>query len=367
VSRMRRTRWLGAVAIALGALVGCGVDDLRVHVIGGAGPDGAGSTGGGDDATAMDGSTDDGSQGTCRSGCGDADTNDSGPGLSLDAEPACAGGACVAPPAGWIGPVALWEGSPASAPLCSDVSGVDAFDAFGGPVSAATTGCPTCGCSVGSGAYCKAVVGETDAYSAPGTCNGGADTLTFLTAGCQSTGASSGTGYISNATASAVGTCTASTTGTATLPTPSWHTAARGCAFARGTCTSGACAASPNAPFMSGVCVYQNAAASCPPGFPASHTYYTGATDTRGCAGCACTYSATCTASLAIYAASGAPCTSTELRTTLMTPQSCYTAWTYGSMNVTFTGPIGASCAPSGGQATGLLTPSGPMTVCCTQ
>jgi hypothetical protein len=288
---------------------------------------------------------------------------------------ACVNGACVcgdathactaAPPAGWGGPFALYEGPAANAPPpCAAPFASLVYEGKAG-LSFKPATCSACTCTTPIGATCSAPTFAMFSKSSCGTQCG-----TFSPKGTQI--ATPCTAWSFKPLADAVvtgGSCTA-IGGNQQVQAYSFDTAARGCAppAAPVGCGGGLCVPKPSAPFASTYCIYNAGELACPSAYPTKHVYYQGASDTRTCTACAC----------------GAPAGGTNACT--------WRAWFYASgcsgggyptdgptggrcdgfnsavtcMDSYVTGPTGTlSCPPSGGQSTGTVTATGATTICC--
>lgn len=338
---------------------------------GGAGSDGGG--GGGDDA----GSNADAGGDDATSGNGGSDagaSSDAGP-----APPSCesVGGSCVpAPPPGWAGPLARYEG-PASAPppACAGAfatPGVDAHDGIVAPPAS----CSACACGAPSDVLCGApslrfYASGSSACSA--TC--AADAPVTSATSCQdvSTAASAcGTNRPRLAIvepAASGGACVASPQTPQVAPW-SWASLVKGCFMTSTPATVGCgaaevCAPPPAAPFAARVCVERPGDLVCPHGFSDRHVVYDSAVDTRSCTACSC------------GAPSGATCAGAEIdvfsSNACSSSQQAVTSTTCGATphNVSSAllgqpaTPTGGSCAASGGAPAGAVAPSGATTICC--
>jgi hypothetical protein len=269
-----------------------------------AGPAGdAGPTGGGDagDAEAP----------------GDAgDAGDSGgAGACNPSAPDCSNPQCqqdftctAAAPAGWFGPVALFDqsGGPPTpvAAACSGSYTGDAFDGNSNPTSpAASCGC-TCGSLQGVCSNPSVTIYPDNACVPANHCGqAGAPACTVADGpSCSSGGQSAQVSTLPQPTGA--GSCAAGVTQTG-LPGSQWAHTGRGCASGRAFATGGCaaqhvCADKPPSSFGSSLCVWQNANTDCSAatGYPLLHKYYSGVLDTRGCAlgscGCGTPASVTC-------------------------------------------------------------------------
>jgi hypothetical protein len=325
---------------------------------GGAATGGAPSTGG----TATGGAATGGAGATC---------------TKIDcANSACVNDVCVdQAPANWIGPIALYEGDPATIPACTAPFSSEVLT-LNGNLTASSATCSSCSCSA-SAPYCGTDVYGSDTVA---DCNagGGVTSLTFVNTktGCVRTTAVNG--YPAQSPFAAINgnqigfsqiDCGPSPqTPTATVPTPIWSKAARGCALpfpgANGCGTGSVCSPAPEAPFNGKLCIYQTGDVACPSTgtYVVKRLYYGSLTDTRGCSDCSCTriFGTGTNAILHVY--SDTSC-NTEVWAGVPPFGTCVSA-NGVSMNMTGTA-AGGSCTVGGGQPTGTVTPTGQTTICC--
>jgi hypothetical protein len=217
------------------------------------------------------------------------------------------------------------------------------------------------------------------------TCNGsGMNHYVYPTTTCTPGGVTYPNGGILDPYFYIAGTCTAPPVQT-TKPAYSWMTAAIGCApvsTAAPGCGMGAvCVPRTSAPFRSGVyCIQSTGDVSCPVGPYATKTvYYAGATDGRTCTPCYCNPAGTCMSTYTGYTDANCTTASTQLMNrplpTSFSPSCAVTftgSTTPGSFKVVSETLVSSSlsCVPdnsTGGQPVGMVTPSSPTTVCCTQ
>jgi len=300
---------------------------------------------------------------------------DAGP---QDAAPTC--NCTLAPPPGWMGPVAVYVGTPSDEPACG--YGTTPMLQASADLEVPPPRCPRCACGPPANASCP---GGNLSYFLFGagcssaSCGSGAETFGECVGPCADP-PTSVTVFVAP-DASATGSCVPGSTGSATPPPLGWSTTVVGCgatAIRSGTCGIGnVCEVAAAPPFSPGQCVYREGESACP-GAPymVKSTYYTSATDTRGCTPCACgTSLGPCGLEATLYStAPTAGCAATSIvgrvpvsATSLgCAPLPDHPAWQ--SMSLAQALPTdGGACAPSGGAATGGATAAGPVTVCCTQ
>lgn len=289
----------------------------------------------------------------------DASTSDAG---------GCGSGAtCVAAaPEGWSGPVELFTGSNPPAG-CLAPYGTPVFEGGLGPI-AAPAAC-ACGCDVD--ASTMGCGGAPVTYYNGGTgCTGAVCYTDSIGQACQKSNPGPCTGSaeaIIGRPGTYGGSCDAWVD--AGVPAWSWTLGALGCSATTladaGGCTAGTvCAPTPSAP----LCIYSDGgSAGCPDAGPYSVSYvlYGGADDTRGCAGCSCEPTGTCTGTLINYNSDIACSGATQ---NLPIPSGCVSP--YSSLGGTYwSGSIGVqnpTCKTDGGAATGAVTQKNPTTFCCT-
>jgi hypothetical protein len=164
--------------------------------------------------------------------------------------------------------------------------------------------------------------------------------------------------------------------GDASVPSMTWQQNATACIptaqLEPGTCGSGeTCLAQPPPPFPAAFCVSMSGDVSCPAGSPysISRKVYAGATDTRGCAPCACGAPdggvdkpmgrPGCVGSLQECPDDACAGNCYDLQ--------CKAGIENGSLLVQNDPTFQGGCEVSGGQPTGSLTATGATTFCCTQ
>jgi hypothetical protein len=319
-------------------------------------------------------------------------------GLIDCADPECMsqGFTCVPPWAssGWTGPTVLYDafqaGGPAPTPL--SCTGAGAYtQALPTAVSTRlgnydpTAANPTCGCTCGStvqGVTCPepSVTGSTN------MCPGGGTTVSATaTATCSQLTASDDFNSFTVAQGAASGgSCPSNDTG---LPVPSWNVAT-GWEGAGSACTTGRAASSyfsgaqggctgtevcveplPGAFNGGAACVFLSGKATCPTGYSTEHDYFTGANDTRSCEyTCTCTPTGVaCTADLTV--SNQSTCTGGMTMTDLSigcTSVSDYSpVWMEATVASTGSCTFAAGAVAGGAAATGSVTPTGQVTVCC--
>jgi hypothetical protein len=282
-----------------------------------------------------------------------------------------AGSACTCvpeAPAGWTGPLEIYEGMggppPPAPPPCSGAYGTDVYDGTASPVAPPAT-C-TCACGAPSNATCPDPVAN---YFSDSACTVSCGTTNqSISADCIGLGLSGCSGaYFTLTQPAAGGTC--APIFTADVTPPAWKAAVRLCQptvppTATGCLAGSVCAPTTESLFESNYCVSRIGAAACPSGYPISRTYDQSFSDTRGCTPCTCGAHAACAGGgVATYPQPS--CNGTEKA--YLAPLGCTSlAGATDATPITAT-PSGGPCSPAGGTTTGMFTPTAPTTICCTQ
>lgn len=293
------------------------------------------------------------------------DVDDDGDGAADCADADCTARVCVdSAPAGWDGPVLVYEGQ-TDAPDCSGAF-ADAVAEGGTALSAGPANCSACSCSGGPGSCAAALNFETGADSAcGGTCTNSVNSsCAELSPSCLS-GLS--TGYVETHVPAGTGQgCTASAQAPS-VPATTWDANARACApsaaLARAGCETGELCA-PEPPFAGSFCVMQDGDVACPAGtYTDRRVYFTAIADTRDCSACAC--GADCDYTWRFFDAADTTCATPLL--TLSAANQCVAVTPNGGsirVGAEIAVPTGA-CVASGGQPTGSAQPADPITFCC--
>ncbi len=314
---------------------------------------------------ASEGGTLDGSVGADGQG-GDAGPADGAPDVDPGPVPDCPPGSCVAPPpAGWTGPFQIYDGNPANVPACPARSPVVALAANADMNAPPAAQCSACSCGGATAATCgKALIG-------PGCTACPTQTAPALY-GCYypgtviTCGGSAATDALITPAAADGGSCPPDG-GVATRPPVTWQRAQIACMngnVSTSGCDGGRrCVPTPASPFESALCVMQDGDVGCP-GAPYSskRVVQKGTADTRGCSACTCgpATGIACPTTVTPYgdtncmSATGAPIAAPTCQS--LSP----------ALFISVGAPIGGSCTPSGVAPAGTVTPSMPVTVCCT-
>ncbi len=405
---------LAALLCVLGGYVGCSfpdhtfVDDSQFYAQGGAGAAGAGNGGtgnsggtgateGGTGATgATGGNPGGGGGGTGNENCTNG-VDDDGDNFVDCADPDCQSGyTCVSSvPAGWTGPVALYDGSD-TAPGCNASGGypTQKLGANSG-IDGGTAVCPTCTCTTPPTLACSANLVFFESSSCgvgscwgsgagcPGTTPNVATSACGPQAFCQLPGGVKPQGVIVTAV-TADGSCTVGSTGTKQIPAPTWTNTVRACGdapTAGGGCGSGVCVPAPPSPFEGSPCIYKTGDNSCPAAFPTKKLANQNFQDTRTCTACTCGAigGATCSGGTVkfytddfcgvneqaftvggCHALTPDPTPSAPLLQCNNLPADTRSAVLSGA---TLSGT--GNCPPAGGSVSGAVLPIDPITFCC--
>jgi hypothetical protein len=283
--------------------------------------------------------------------------------------------ACVlAAPQGWSGPVELYAGSRTAPPCTADFTLL--YDGNDQP-SASPANC-TCSCTPPTTPCTPPALGfYPGGVCAGSTCCSGAtcDEIPLQAGVCTTVnapptcGGTAGFAFMNapGPTAS-VGSCTPQAG--KQIPQLAWGGYAQACsattAVVQADCQSGSvCAPIPAAPYGQAMCISQAGDVACPAqGYTSKQLFYGSVDDTRSCTGCTCgaLTGVTCAASIDVFTSTNGSCTGTM--SSYATPISCQSADQPADTRLALTVQDG-SCTPTGGTATGSVTPTIPTTFCC--
>ncbi len=304
--------------------------------------------------------------------------DDDGDSLPDCADPDCnAGFACMAPvPEGWLGPVALWQGTDVPPfTLCPDNGYQQGLGGGWAGIIADPAQCADCMCSSPLGTSCATF---SLSFGNSGTCGGLTAPTTLLANVCQSFRLSLDARSVRWESAPATGgACQSGTDGDSTVPPVRWSRYAAACYNPRpgGGCVMGSCLPRPAAPFASATCITQTGDLVCPYPYTQRYLYYGGLLDNRSCSACSCASPSGAACSGSVILGSDGICSSDRI--TLSTVGSCsdlgpdptppdlparQSRSAYYTGNVTNRG----TCAPSGGAPVGSAEATNPITYCCT-
>lgn len=297
------------------------------------------------------------------------------------ADPKCGAHVCVeAAPSGFLGPVVFYDGlASQTVPNCDGAFPAKVFDAHDQLVADALS-CSACSCAAPTGLVCGGA--KPEFFEKAGCASGCSWTSTneMQANGCYTIGFDFGgtTQCTTGPTALTVPSVTASAGSCAPSPatqpkaTYSWGEEGRACGQVAPIVTGGCpgsqvCAPKAFGAFAKVCVVHQGGDVDCPAtSYTDKHLLYAGADDSRACSPCACD-SPACTGSVQVFQQSG--CT-TVTQTVPLGVSSCAAI---RAASVVSAGkseeyvryvPDG-HCAATGGQATGDVSPSQPVTICC--
>jgi hypothetical protein len=306
---------------------------------------------------------------------GGAGGGDAGGGSSPVSGPTCGANArCTgATPAGWTGPMALYEGDTADAlPPCGQGFATAPVFEGNGSLAAPPAACAACACGPSTGGSCSAPM--LTLYADDGCTSPCTNPVSLMPTTCATPIATCKAFAVADAIL--VGASCAASGGAPTVTPSSWGTHARACApaaaLAQGTCTAGElCAPAPAAPYPPRYCISRpGAQTSCPGEFTdGPHVYYADVVaDTRACSPCTC--SGVTGARCQLPTPAGfhfldSSCSTPEVP--FGVPTSCQALSTSQPLKIVAPPSLAdaGSCAPAGGQPTGDVTPTGATTFCC--
>ena len=290
-----------------------------------------------------------------------------------------AGYACIAAAsAGWTGPFALYDGHPASEPACPSKFPNAVVDKIYADPSATTAAvCSTCTCGGSNGTCATSVALMT------GSCGNLCSTVVLPDATCTLVGGGAvlgggcgtftpPTSMIFTAGETDAGSCPPSPQAPTSSPV-SWATTARGCSppsVEPIDCAAGSvCLAIPDPPFHSSGCISHEGDLACPSDGPYTdkRVFYGGDDDTRTCSACACTSPQGGACDITLGRFSDPACKTATAKLREAPPGQCLayatSDGTYFSVDAFVDG---GTCTPSGGKASGTISPKAPTTICCT-
>ena len=282
--------------------------------------------------------------------------------------------ACVEVPAGWSGPVVLYDGTgspPTTPPVCASPYSSPAY--LGNAKPTFDGGACECSCSMTSAPDCDAGVIATfsNASCLGGTSPSCTDAAAAQGACITSPACSAGSLFVSlGGVVPSGGTCTAAQP---TLPTPTWLEVGQACSLdggpTRGPCLAGQlCAPAPPLGFEDTLCILQAGDLPCPGGTPYTkpHVYFADFDDKRNCpCSCGSPEGGACQSSIQIYDAGG--CTAPVPGPTVVVDAACvYLGTREAPISVEYAAQ-GAACAPAAAVIAGTVGGKSPTTLCCTK
>jgi hypothetical protein len=293
----------------------------------------------------------------------DNDVDDDQDGDADCADDDCTARTCVEEaPAGWSGPVLLYEG--AAPPECS--GGYPDEAARGGTaVTAGAASCSTCSCTPADPGCASFLNFETSTASACDDANACSTSINSSCAVLMSPCFTTPTGYVETHLAGTPPTCAPSAQDP-TLPDANWDAHAIACgpdhALQRAGCDSGEVCA-PEPAFDGAFCIVDDGDVDCPAGpYTDRRVYFTDIADTRNCSDCSCTHD--CSYTWRVFDAADATC-ATPLLTLTQANQCASVTPSAGTIRVNVSIAGTGECAPSGGAPTGSAEGDAPITACC--
>jgi hypothetical protein len=276
-----------------------------------------------------------------------------------DGQSSCHGAA----PTDWSGPIAL-HSSERETPSCQGAFSERVFEGGAQP-SAAAASCSSCTCSP-SGSACAAFVDFSTGSEAG--C-GGASCTTSVNQSCSEimppclAGMSSA--YLGTKLPSGAGTCSPSKQ-SAQMPDVKWAKRVAGCkapATSREDCEADhVCVAKPDDDAK--LCVYRAGEHDCPAQvYTHREVYHRDVDDTRSCSACACS-GPSCSYTWSVFNAADTSCASPIIKLT-SADQCVQVNPSADKLRVGATVSGDGTCKASGGESSGAVSGSEPVTVCC--
>ena len=298
------------------------------------------------------------------------------------ADPDCGAGFTCAPSTpggGWVGPLAVWQGS-GTPPSCASANGfpTEVTNGMRGSSGTPASSCPSCSCGAPQGVSCQ--VG-TAALFRDNTCSGQPGTLTVAEGNCAAfVSLSYDPASVRWASAPASGgACVPTTSGSAVHPPISWDSQLRACGDPMpnaGGCAAGLCVPRQKMPFGQALCIYQRSDLACPAGpYSVKSLYFSHVNDTRKCSACDCASptGTTCSGTLKLYTDLTCSVDETTLSTVLecssLAPDPTPPSPPYmslRSMIYTGTADPGGECPVQPSTTSCAVIADEPITVCCT-
>lgn len=287
-------------------------------------------------------------------------------GLPGSVEPAppgtcpAAGYHCVAEaPAGWAGPLIVFDGPDSAVPSCPNTMANSLVDGHRGLIAPAAHTCSACTCGAGTAPCENFVYAGTDCYDL--------ETLPLTAGSCLTVGASYTQARLVSSFYSGDATCAANQA-VATRPEPSWQAKVRACgapSLLRTGCESGSvCAPEAPTPFEARTCIMAEGDVACPSGpYSAKRAIAASLEDTRDCSACVCASdeAGDCQGTIELYTSTN--CTGTPNSVTMPDGAVCRT--NPGSVKLV-NAAAKPTCKPkSGGDPIGAITAAGVTTLCC--
>lgn len=275
------------------------------------------------------------------------------------------GEVCVpSPPAGWTGPVQLYEGT-TTTPACPPATVMKLQG--GSNLNAPPASCSACTCGGPDGVACSA---PTVSFYTDSTCSSAPCDVAAVGSSCgqiqTASKCASATQIYASASSKASGGGCLPSQEVPSVPPASWSTQALACGpteVATSCGTGNVCAPAPAESFA--LCIYQDGDVACP---SAAYTHKslidTTFVDTRTCSACACAAPTVCGAG-SVFLSPTSACVG---GVGIPIPVACTLTGISGaslSYAAVSTNPVAGPCEPSGGQPTGSAQPAGAVTLCC--
>jgi hypothetical protein len=316
----------------------------------------------------------------------------------------------AAVPPGWNGYFALYDGPANTDPGCPADYPSNVTPAFvgNGQFNNAPAKCTACKCSSPNGGTCTlpdafpdnpnamytiglnsvwiadAPCGQQLTYIGTfqdpamwdGTCTSNGGGYQGGTNTCGANGTSACNQSVNVAPAAVTGATCSPMGGAPSFPSV-WDNLGRGCGdvpmTAKGCNGGQVCLPKPVAPYVKGTCIASSGVKACPAGsFSDQHIFYQGvANDTRSCTQCSCNPATggTCGIDVTIYADQSPNTCATPVATASSGSCTNFAGNPYviGRTDVVTKQPSGGTCAATGGQATGSVSPDAATatTYCC--
>jgi hypothetical protein len=147
-------------------------------------------------------------------------------------------------------------------------------------------------------------------------------------------------------------------------PTPAeWSMHTLLCAASATPMGDGSVCATPLSGFDPLICIYADGEGECPSEFPMRHQHYKNYRDERSCTPCSCSGGA-CGGDVVVTPGDS---NCSPMNTITIPPEECKLVSGLSSMpSAIYVAEATGTCAATGGEVTGEVTPSEPLVVCCT-
>lgn len=288
--------------------------------------------------------------------------------------PACPWDCLTLPPSGWFGPVLFQKGNVGDTIACPAIAPVVDFEGFADLVDVGPASCGACTCGPSTGTcsppehltantdICAGTAGTPTSFDPPPAWDGSCSTMNAVGPGSKSL--TSGPLAVTESCTTFLGEPSVPTTPAA------FGSSITACLGAVSECDLGHVCAPRDPAFRS--CIWQPGdVPTCPEGYPVRIAGAEGLDDQRACSSCGCgdAEGGHCTGLLTVY--KDAACTDTSGALALDSMSApCVDvlgagAVGLGSKTLTNVKYAAGTCAPSGGEPTGSVVPTGAATFCC--